>query len=151
MSLLFKIAGLAVIFCVCAMGGFHKSRTIRKRAQRLSSVYRSMTVLAERIKTGAGEVGVILPLCFEEGLVYMEDGKICFDSCFLEKGDIDLLNEFFGDLGAEDKDSEYERTRLFAELINKQAREAEMNAENLCKLYNTLGISAGVFICIFFL
>ena len=59
MSLLFKITGLAVIFCVCAMGGFYKSRTIRKRAQRLSAVYRSITVLAERIKTGAGEIGVI--------------------------------------------------------------------------------------------
>ena len=151
MSLLFKLSGLFILFLVCTALGFQKSVNIKKRSHRLNSFYRSLILLAERIKSGAGEIGEILPLCFNDTLVYIEKGEILFDKSYLETADIDLIDEYFSNLGFSDKDSEYERTRLFISLIKKQLDQAEEMAQSLCKLYNTLGVLIGVFICIFLL
>ena len=68
-----------------------------------------------------------------------------------EKADTDLLTEFFSRFGYGDKNSEYERTKLFTSLLKKQSEEANLKANSLCKLYNTIGLLVGVFLCIFFL
>jgi stage III sporulation protein AB len=41
--------------------------------------------------------------------------------------------------------------QLFASLLQKQRKEAEEKKEKLSKLYNSLGVLFGIFICIFFL
>ena len=151
MGLLFKFTGLLIIFLVCVAVGYQKSCNIRKRAHLLDKVYRSVSILAEYIKTGTGEISKILPKCFEEGFADITDNKINFKHDYLEKLDIDLLTEFFGGLGYGDKNREYERTKLYVSLIKKQSDEAEQKAQSLCKLYNSLGFLSGAFLCIFFI
>ena len=149
--LLFKVTGLVIIFSVCAVSGYMKSYGIRKRAQILTSVYRSMTLLSEHIKARSGEISKILPQSFGEEFLSIEENFIDFKKNHLENADIDLLTEFFTGLGFNDINSEYERTKLFTALIKKQSDEANQNAQNLCKLYNTIGILIGAFVCLFFL
>lgn len=150
MQLLFKIAGLAVIFLVCVLFGYFKSQNIKKRAELLSVTYRALTLLAEYINSEGGEISKILPRSFGNGFVSFENNKISFKKENFENQDIKVLEEFFCGLGFSDKNSEYERTKLFAKLIKKQLEEAEIKASSLCKLYNTTGVLAGVFLCIFF-
>ncbi len=151
MGLLFKIAGLLVILAVCTAFGYEKSHSIRKRAGILNFLHRATTLLAEYIKSDGGEISKLLPRCFGDDFVKVNDNELNFKKDFLEKSDIDLLKEFFEGLGFGDKNSEYERTKLFVALIKKQSEEANMKAESLCKLYNTVGFLSGVFVCIFFL
>ncbi len=151
MVLLFKVTGLIIVFSVCAVSGYMKSYGIRKRAQVLTSVYRSMTLLSEYIKAGNGEISTILPQSFGEEFLDIKNSRVDFKKNHLENADIDLLTEFFTGFGFNDKNSEYERTKLFTALIKKQCDEASQNAQNLCKLYNTVGVLTGAFVCLFFL
>ena len=151
MSLLFKIAGLAVIFAVCTFTGFLKSANIKRRSQKLGCLYRSVSLFGERVKSDGSEISRILPQSFNNNLVYINNGEIGFNTDYLLPEDIALISEFLSDLGLRDKDSEYERICLFAKLIGKQKNEAEERAQSLCKLYNTVGILSGLFICIFFI
>ena len=149
--LLFKITGLIILFFVCVVFGFAKANIIRKRAKLLEEIHRSLSVLAEYIRANGGELSAILPLSFNYDFISIKENKISFKKEFLENADIDLLTEFFNGLGLGDKKREYERTKLFTELVKKQSEEAREKADNLCKLYNTIGILSGAFVCLFFL
>ena len=151
MVLLFKILGLFIIFSVCVALGFRKSYSVSKRAKLLSSTHSSLTLLAEYIRSGRGEISKLLPLAFGEDFVSVKRNEMTFKKDFFESADIDLLTQLFTGLGFSDKNSEYERTKLFASLIEKQSKEAKLKAESLCKLYSTTGLLMGVFLIIFFL
>lgn len=151
MLALFKFSGLIIIFISCAAFGFFKSYCLKKRADKLASISRSVLELAARIRAEKTEIGKAIPLCFEKETVAIRKGKPFLNRTYLENQDICLLEEFFGSIGKRDIDSEYERTQLFASLIEKESLSAAQKAKNLCRLYNSLGVLFGIFVCIFFL
>lgn len=110
-----------------------------------------MSDLKERIRLSSGEIGRLIRLSFDGGTVDCSGGVFKMNSPWLENSDISLLDDFFRDLGMSDAESECERTELYMSLLNKKCSEAEKRCGELCKLYNTLGILCGIFICIFFL
>lgn len=110
-----------------------------------------MSDLRERIRMGAGEIERLVNVSFEDGAVFVADGKTQIDGRYLEKEDAALLEEFFRDLGMSDSEAEYERTGLYMSLIEKRCGAAEKRCGELCRLYSTLGILCGIFICIFLL
>lgn len=151
MAWLFKISGVITVFTVCSMAGFLKSFGLKKRHKKLLAIYRSMSDLRERIRMGGGEIERLVYLCFEEDTASISEGKAIINTMYLEKADVEILEEFFRDLGMSDSDSEYERTGLYMSLILKISDEAEKKCGELCRLYSSLGILCGLFICIFFL
>lgn len=151
MAWLFKLAGLITIFSVCTLGGFFKSMSLKKRHSRLCGFYRSMSDLRERIRMGSGEIERLVALSFEDGSVFLSDGKTQIDRAYIEREDAALLEEFFRDLGMSDSQSECERIGLYMALVKKKCEEAEQKCGELCRLYNALGILCGIFICIFLL
>ena len=100
---------------------------------------------------GGGEIERLVYLCFEEDTASILEGKAIINTMYLEKADVEILEEFFRDLGMSDSDSEYERTGLYMSIILKISDEAEKKCGELCRLYSSLGILCGLFICIFFL
>lgn len=151
MAWLFKISGVITVFTVCSMAGFLKSFGLKKRHKKLLAIYRSMSDLRERIRMGGGEIERLVYLCFEEDTASISEGKAIINTMYLEKADVEILEEFFRDLGMSDSDSEYERTGLYMSIILKISDEAEKKCGELCRLYSSLGILCGLFICIFFL
>ena len=151
MEWLFKVLGLLMIFCASTLAGFLKSMHLRKRYKTLCEIYRSMSDLKERIRLGSGEIGRLIRLSFDGGTVDYSVGVFKINSPWLESGDITLLNDFLKDIGMSDAESECERTELYMNMLNKKCSEAEKKCGELCKLYSTLGILCGIFICIFFL
>lgn len=149
--LLFKLAGLIILFLICATLGFSKAGNIKKRAKKLNCYYRAAESLALRIRTENKETEKILTLCFKTEEVFFKNGKINYNKSNLTASDTDLLNEFFEGFGQRSREDEYERTCLFVNLIKKQYEKAAAEEEKLCKLYSTVGILCGVFVCIFFL
>lgn len=151
MAWLFKLAGLITVFITCSLAGFLKSFALKKRHKKLLGVYRSMSDLRERIRMGAGEIERLVALSFSEDTVSLQNGKAIINTMYLEKAETAVLEEFFRDLGMTDSESEYERTGLYMALIEKKCGEAEKKCGELCRLYSTLGMLCGIFICIFFL
>ena len=151
MAWLFKISGVITVFTVCSMAGFLKSFGLKKRHKKLLAIYRSMSDLRERIRMGGGEIERLVYLCFEEDTASISEGKAIINTMYLEKADVEILEDFFRDLGMSDSDSEYERTGLYMSIILKISDEAEKKCGELCRLYSSLGILCGLFICIFFL
>ena len=151
MAWLFKISGVITVFTVCSMAGFLKSFGLKKRHKKLLAIYRSMSDLRERIRMGGGEIERLVYLCFEEDTASILEGKAIINTMYLKNADVEILEEFFRDLGMSDSDSEYERTGLYMSLILKISDEAEKKCGELCRLYSSLGILCGLFICIFFL
>ena len=125
--------------------------SLKKRHSRLCGFYRSMSDLRERIRMGSGEIERLVALSFEDGAVFLSDGKTQIDRAYIEREDAALLEEFFRDLGMSDSQSECERIGLYMALVKKKCEEAEQKCGELCRLYNALGILCGIFICIFLL
>lgn len=151
MEWLFKLIGLIMILSASSLAGFAKSMRLRQRYRTLCEIYRSMSDLKERIRVSSGEIERLVRLSFESGTAEFSGGSLKINAAGLEKGDISLLNDFFGNLGMSDAESECERTGLYMSLVHKKCDEAEKKCGELCKLYDTLGILCGIFICIFFL
>ena len=151
MAWLFKILGVITVLSACSLAGFLKSFGLKKRHKKLLAIYRSMSDLRERIRMGGGEIERLVYLCFEEDTASISEGKAIINTMYLEKADAEILEEFFRDLGMSNSESEYERIGLYMALILKKSDEAEKKCGELCRLYSSLGILCGLFICIFFL
>jgi len=146
---LVRFMGLGLLFFSCAAAGYVKSALLKKRAAKLEGIYRSVTQLAAYILAERGELDRLIELCFDERDVHAENGIPILENAYLEKEDISLLNEFLLNLGTKDIKSEYERTVMYASLLEKQYFAAEERCKTLCRLYNAAGILCGAFVCIF--
>ena len=150
MPMLFKFLGLALIFLTCVSAGYIKSLSLRKKSENLRIAANSVAELAGRIKIG-GEICELISVSFESSLVKCCDGKITVNRQAFFKEEADLLEEFFGDIGMRDSLAEQERTAAFADILTKRHSESLPSSAELCRLYNSIGVLGGIFLCIFFL
>ena len=148
---MFKIIGIFILFISSCLSGFLKSYNLKMRAEKLKALCLSFEMLASRIKAEKTELERAVSLCFSKETVYIKQNKAVINPALLEKEDIALIEEFFEFFGRRDINSEYDRVQLFASLLQKQRKEAEEKKEKLSRLYNSLGVLFGIFICIFFL
>lgn len=151
MRWLFKLSGLFLIFSASVLIGFSKSLTLKKRQRKLTKIYCGMSSLSERIRLGSGDLENLLNKSFPANLVFYNDNAVKINPDYLLLEDIAILEEYFSNIGMSDSESECERIRLYSSLIEKQRSKAEEKCRELCKLYNTLGVLGGIFICIFLL
>ena len=149
MNWLFKLAGMLLIFSTCIAVGFLKSFNLKQRAEGLHYYHNSLNVLSERILRERGEIKTILPQSFKNGDVYIENGRIIADIKGLDKKDKELSEEFLTELGKLDIKGEYDRTKLYSSLFENEAISAEKQYNEQSKLYRSLGVMAGIFVCIF--
>ena len=148
---MFKIIGLFILFISSCFLGFLKSYNLKMRAEKLKALCLSFEMLASRIKVEKTELERAVAVSFPKETVYIKENRAVINPDLLEKEDIALIEEFFESFGRRDINSEYNRVQLFASLLQKQRKEAEEKKEKLSKLYNSLGVLFGIFICIFFL
>lgn len=100
---------------------------------------------------GTGEIKNLLYISFNADTVTISEDKAIINTMYLEKAETDILEDFFRDLGMSDSESEYERIGLYMALTEKKCDEAEKKCSEMCRLYSSLGVLCGIFICIFFL
>lgn len=151
MNMLFKAIGLLTVFFSCALLGFAEARRLQMRKKRLVSLCRSFTELRERLCAGAAEREPLLALCFPSGEIETEGGDLRISAENLKTQDIALINEFLRDFGMGDAATETERIGVYLSLLQAQYTEAERECRDHCRLYQSLGILCGAFLCIFLL
>ncbi len=140
--LLFKILGFLATILATYSFGYLKSHQLHLRSKKLHSIKKGLISLKEQIRVGYGEIKNLLSSSFSE---------FPLDTAHLEKEDITLLNEFFKDIGMGDTVSECEKCELYINLLNLKIEEADQNHKELSKLYRSIGLLSGVFICIILL
>ena len=106
----------------------------------------------EKLKAGElQELLSLLNLCFKDIKIAETEGGFIALDCDLNEEDSALLNEFLKGLGMSDSQSEYNRAIGYSSLFENKFKEAQKDSKSLCKLYKSLGVLSGIFICIFFL
>ncbi len=110
-----------------------------------------MQSLKEQIRLYSAEIERLINKSFDSEIISFKNNRLIISSNYLLKEDIAILEEFFLNIGMGDKTAECERADGYILLIKKQYEEAKEKSKELGKLYNTLGILCGIFICIFFL
>ncbi len=147
--LLFKALGLVTLFFACSAQGFLKAQSLKKRAEKLALAEKGLSQTAEFIRGEGCEKERLVSRCFTEEMVIIGSQGVVVNGAFFEGEDILLMEEFFSGFGMGDVEGEYNRTRLYTQLIKKQKEQAQENAQRLCRLYRSLGVLSGIFLCIF--
>ena len=142
MVLLFKVLGFILIIFTTASIGFLKSAGLCNRYKKLQSIQKGISELKERIRMGGGEIDRLLTSSFHEYPI---------NYTFLEKGDIEILDDFFSNVGLSDTKTEYERCEIYINLLKNKIEEANEKYRETARLYKSIGFLSGVFICIFLL
>lgn len=143
---LLKILGLIISFLVPTAFGFFKSYGISKRYTKLRKAVVCISELAESVKVESSEKNKLFSKCFDKELLNQD---FTINSEWFKEGDLNIFNEFFGGFGLKDKNSEYERTKLYLERIKMLCEDAGEEKNKLCKLYSSLGLLSGLCLCIF--
>lgn len=146
---MFKTLGLLFVFLSFSGFGFLKALDLRKRVLSLKGFLKGFYALAESVALSKYEASHLLNSCFGDGTVYIKDGKIVFCEEGLQKQDVLLLKEFFDGFGLQRGESEAQRCRLYSTLLSQKYTEADEKLQRLFKLYSSLGILSGLFVCIF--
>ncbi|MBR4973495.1 MAG: hypothetical protein IKY45_03420 [Clostridia bacterium] len=144
--IIFKVLGLLAVFSVPSVFGLYKSFSLKKRSIKLKSLVMSLAKLSEYIRIEKTEKTGLFKRCFDASLINTD---LSFNSEYLLKEDITLLNEFLNDFGLCDRKGEYERTCTYIKLFGRLLEKAECENEKLCKLYSLLGVLTGLSLCIF--
>lgn len=146
MQLFVKAVGLVMIVSAATLLGFFKAGELSGREKALFKVYLCLIDLSERIRLDGGEFNRLLRQSFEG--TDLTDGRIPkFKG--LNADDVKLLAEYIQSAGMADTLAECDRARLYAEIFLKRQTAAKKQADELCRLYRTLGFMCGIFICIF--
>ncbi len=147
--LLLKLSGLVLIFSTFSLAGFCRSFILKKRNDRLREICISLSKFAQLVRNGSGELKGILELSFGRKIISFVDDKPRISDSYLERDDIHLIESFLNESGMSDRESEYKRALLYQTLFEQRSDEATKKAENLSKLYTSLGVLSGLSICIF--
>lgn len=138
----FKIIGFIAVIIATSAIGFLKSQQLKIRYKKLCAFQNGLMELKEHIRLNSGELDRILKQSFT--IDYN-------DFTHLEKEDVEILKDFFDKLGMSDSIAEEKRCELYANLLNPQITGAKDKYMGLGKLYRSIGVLSGVFICIFFI
>ncbi len=147
---LFKIGGLALIFLASWGVGFFKAMSLKARYEKLKKLCIGIDSLMNRVLIGE-ELEKIITLSFERELIYIENGDIVLNEANLLSEDISIVKEFTEGMGLRNKKGEYERCLLYKKMLEQRQSEALESSRSLSRLYNSLGLLIGIFLCIFFL
>ncbi len=147
----FKLLGLALIFLASVGCGLLKTDQLSRRAKQLEELCKGISRLSEYIRADGGNKVHLISRCFSDKLLKIENGKIIITASPLSKQDKAVLIEFFEGLGHGDRESEYRRARLYFKLLEERSAAARETFSQTGRLYTTLGILCGAFLCIFFI
>ncbi|MBQ0084448.1 MAG: stage III sporulation protein AB [Clostridiales bacterium] len=150
MSVLLKFAGtVLIIFCSTAIG-FIRSNKYTGRVNDLKWYLSAIESVAQKIKFGMPNTADTVKSIFGYEKYYSVSlpFEIKLKKSYLSKPEEALINEFFGELGSFDAETEVKRAKRYsAEIEMRLAAAEEKQKENgrLCKL---LGLFSGIAISV---
>lgn len=143
--LLIKLLGVLLLVFAGGAYGFLAASLLEKRATALREIHSKTNALKERIRGDFGELPALLNLCYKDcPHLEIKGARVRVLAGILRAEDIELLEEFFAELGALDKEGEYSRICVFQSILNAQYEKARREATQKSRLIKTAGISVGL-------
>lgn len=149
--LVFRLMGTALIVFVCSAAGFFKGLSIKTRYKKLLLFCSGIEMLYEYIEQGGYELNKAIKNAFLKcSFICLKDGSFfCVDND-LNNEDKTLINDFLSSLGCSTKKTECDRIKTFAINIKKRLKEAENEAAQKSKIYQTFGVCIGLILGVLF-
>lgn len=144
---IFKFLGLIIIFCLPLHLGFSAAKSLKKRAESLSFLCKTMQELKERLRYEGSERNRLISDVFGS-LDFLENNSESGIFEGLTDSDRVIFKEFLDEFGYGDKSTELKRIDLYISQLYKQRSQAEKDSQEQGKLYRTIGASAGLAVCI---
>ena len=140
MTLLFKVTGFALIIASCSAVGFLKANSLNLRAKKLYSLQKSVSRLKELIRLGGGEIDRLILQSFD---------SLPIDYSNTVVSDSEIIETLLKEITTMDTKSAYNRCEISLTLLKGRYDEAQNKYRELGKLYKSIGMLSGIFICIF--
>ncbi len=136
----FKAFGLILIFFVCCTFGFLKARSLKARLDRLTEIKKGLFALKERLRLHGGDKEQLLKQCF----LFSDDSL-----SVLKTDELILWQEFITALGTTDTAASITSCEGYLALFEGKLSQAQSDFSKEQRLYKSLGVLGGIFICIF--
>ena len=137
MSIIIKILGCLLVFTAASSFGMNASVKYLKRQKKL------------KIKSGGFDRIRLIESCFEENDISVSGGEIRINPEYLLKEDTEILENFFKSFGLNNTENEINNIGIAVKLTEIQYEKAALMAKKNAPLFKTLGICAGLVLCIF--
>ncbi len=143
-----KLIGAAAIVIAASGIGFYKARCLEKR---LSTLVKAARMLGE-IKIALNyslmtTEDIITFLETNSSLKQLAEQRNGSISCLSEREN-QLLADFWAQLGSSDLESQLSSADMYIAELEEDISEIRESKEAKCRLYRTMGILSGLFICI---
>ena len=145
--IMFKLMGIVMIVFSSSMIGFFKSKSLMTRHKKLQLIYDAADILYNHINQGDYELKKALENSFAKcGFLHVKNSEYICDDNDLTQDDKLIIKAFLSKIGSSVKSVECERINAFKLKIKSQLGFAQSDCHNKCKIYQTLGVCAGLVI-----
>lgn len=124
--------------------GFYKSFSERQKRDFLREILLGLNALKKKISLGSNDIEILIKETLENENIMFKDGTFSASSKLIDGANLTILNNLIKDLGMGDKESECQRITVYAEMLNEAYEEAKQTYKNSSKIWQTLGLGAGV-------
>ncbi len=140
-----KLLGIALVVFTSSLIGFLKSRSLVARCKKLSLLCDGINALYEHIDGGGIELACAIKSSFSKcDFLRFENGRTLCSDNDLNGEDKRAVDSFFLSLGSSAKRLECDRINNFRLKIKTSLKEAENDASQKSKIYQTFGICIGL-------
>lgn len=149
MSIIIKILGCVLVFTAASAFGMNASVKYLKRQKKLKTISDGLIKMQCVIKSGGFDRIRLIGNCFDEKDITVSGGEIRINPEYLLKEDIEILEIFFKSFGLSNTENEINNIGIAVKLTEIQYDKAALAAKKNAPLFKTLGICAGLALCIF--
>lgn len=149
MSIIIKILGCLLVLTAASSFGMNASVKYLKRQKKLKSISDGLIKMQCVIKSGGFDRIRLIESCFEENDISVSGGEIRINPEYLLKEDTEILENFFKSFGLNNTENEINNIGIAVKLTEIQYEKAALMAKKNAPLFKTLGICAGLVLCIF--
>lgn len=145
MIVIFKALGCGAIMLSAWGLGALKAYELKVKKDCLLSFCIKLDELADKIRMGAGEIIPLIKEVFKDSaFINIESFKVTAKEKYFAIYDKQKIDELFEGIGKGDRLSEYERIQIYKEMLFKSHNELNEEYKAKSKVWQTVGISAGI-------
>ena len=139
-----KLAGSLITIFACLQFGVYKSYNSKKKRDVLQKINLALETLSIEIRLKRGELNSLFIRLFCDEHIGFSDNRFVISQRYIEKEQLEKLNELAMTLGKSDAEGECEIIAIYRSVFSDFLSEAEKKYASDRKLWNTLSLGAGL-------
>lgn len=124
--------------------GFYKSYSEKQKRDFLWEILLGLNALKKKIQLGSGDIEFLISETLLNENIKLKDGELIAYSRCIDASNLLILNNLIKDLGMGNKENECERIDVYYSMLSEAYEEEKQTYKNSSKIWQTLGLGAGV-------